>query len=75
MNKVEIIVANGEIAQYEQFLLLQQLFQKSSAAEGSESIYMWERVNKCHLPHLTEYDKFWKGNDIHGVKETVPSVV
>ena len=39
-NRVEIIVANGEIAHYEQFLLLLQWFQKSSAAEASESVYM-----------------------------------
>ena len=26
-----------------QFLLLSQCFQKSSAAEASESVYMWER--------------------------------
>ena len=46
MQKVENIVANGEIACFEQFLLLQQYFQKSSAAETTESVYMWEMVNK-----------------------------
>ena len=41
LNTVEIIVANGEIAHFdEQFLLLQQWFQKPSAAEVSESVYM-----------------------------------
>ena len=43
MNEVENIVAKGEIAHYEQFLLLQHCFQKSSAAEASESVYMSER--------------------------------
>ena len=39
--KVEHIVANGEIAHYEQFLLLPQFFQKSSAAEAWEGVFMW----------------------------------
>ena len=38
-------MAIGEIACFEQFLLLSQRFQMSSAAEASESVYMWERVN------------------------------
>ena len=41
---VENIAAKGEIASFEQFLLLPQCSQKSSAAEASESIYIWERV-------------------------------
>ena len=45
MQKVENIVANGEIACFEQFLLFPQCFQKQSAAEASESVYMRERVN------------------------------
>ena len=45
LNKVEIIVAKGEIASFEQLLLLSKCFQKSSAAEGSESAYMLEHVN------------------------------
>ena len=44
MNAVEINVAKGEMAHYEQFLLLSQLFQKSFAAEASVSVYMWKRV-------------------------------
>ena len=40
----------GEIAHYEQFLLLPQCFQKSSAVEMSESVYMWERVNPSVVP-------------------------
>ena len=43
--KVENIVAKGEIAHHEQFLLLPQCFQKSSASEAWESVYMRERVN------------------------------
>ena len=38
-------MSKGEIAQDEQYLLLPQCFQKSSAAELSESVFMWERVN------------------------------
>ena len=40
---VENIVSKGEIARIEQFLLLSQSFQMSSAAEASESVYMRER--------------------------------
>ena len=47
--KVENIVSKGEIARFEQFLLLPLCFQKPSAAEASESVYMRERVN----PYLT----------------------
>ena len=43
--KVENIVAKGEIAHFMQFLLLSQCFQKLSASEASESVYKWERVN------------------------------
>ena len=44
LKRVENIVAKGEIARFEQFLLLSRCFQKSSAAETSESVCMWERV-------------------------------
>ena len=44
--KLENIVAEGEIARFEQFLILSQCFQKSSAADASKCVYMWERVNK-----------------------------
>ena len=44
--KVENIVAKGEIARFVQFLLLSHyVFKKLSAAEASESVYMRERVN------------------------------
>ena len=42
MSRVENIVANGEIAHHEQFLLLPEWFKKSSAALASECI--WERA-------------------------------
>ena len=41
LNRVEIIVAKGEIAHDEQFLLLPQCFQRSLAAEvGSENCFL-----------------------------------
>ena len=49
MKRVEIIVANGEIAHYEQFHHLPYLFQKSSAAEASGSVYMWKGLNPFNL--------------------------
>ena len=48
MKNVENIVAKGGIACFEQFLLLSQCFQKSSAADASESVYMWERVKSFY---------------------------
>ena len=42
-------MVKGEIARFEQFLLLSQGFQKSSAAEASENIYTWKRVNDVSL--------------------------
>ena len=50
LNRVQIIMANGEIAHY---LLLPQRFQKPSAAEASESVCMRERVN----PLFPKYKK------------------
>ena len=47
VKQIENIVANGEIACFEQFLLLSQCVQKSFAAEASESVFMWERVNNA----------------------------
>ena len=38
-------MTKGEIANFEQFLLLQQCFQKLYAAQASECVYMRERVN------------------------------
>ena len=40
MQEIENILAKGEIAHHEQFHLLSQCFQKSSAAEASENIYI-----------------------------------
>ena len=39
LKEVENIVAKGEIARLEQFLLLTECFQKSSAADASGSVY------------------------------------
>ena len=44
LNRVEKILAKGEITHYEQFLLLPKCFQKLSAADASESIYIWEKI-------------------------------
>ena len=41
----------GEIAQYVQFLLLPQCFQKPSAAEASERVFMLERVHTCKVQY------------------------
>ena len=46
MNGDENLVTKVEIARYEQFLLLSRCLQKLSAADVSESVYMWERVNE-----------------------------
>ena len=53
LNRVENIVSKGEIARFEQFLLLSQSFQKSTAKEASASVYMWERVTSHKLIHRT----------------------
>ena len=44
-------MAKGEIACFEQFLLLSQCFQNPSAAEASESVCMRERVNRNKGQH------------------------
>ena len=44
LNKVDNIVAKGETDNFEQFILLPQCFQKSSALEVHISVCMWERV-------------------------------
>ena len=46
LEEVENLLAEGEMALLEQFLFLPQCFQKSTAAEKSESVCMWERVKK-----------------------------
>ena len=46
LNRIENIVANGEIAHEISFLV--QYFQKSSAAEASESVYMKDACSQ-HL--------------------------
>ena len=49
--KVENIVAKGEIACFEQFLFCHYVFNKSSAAEASESVYIKQRVNNKSIAH------------------------
>ena len=49
LKTVEDIVAKGKIARFKQVLLLSQCFQKSSAAEASESVYMRERVKEISI--------------------------
>ena len=39
LNEVEHDMEKGEIAHYEQFLLVPRCFQKSSAAEALERVY------------------------------------
>ena len=43
IEKVENVTTKGEIARFEQFLLLPQGFQRYSTTYASESVYMWER--------------------------------
>ena len=66
MQEVENIVEKGGIGHHEEFLLLSQCFQKSSASETSESVCMLERVilNFCidnfsheHSPEAAEMVK------------------
>ena len=45
LNKVENPYVKVEIAHYEQVLLLPKCFQKSSAAEALESVYLLGKVN------------------------------
>ena len=44
MTKSGNSVSKGEIARFEQFLILSLCFKKSSAAEASESVHIRERV-------------------------------
>ena len=43
-NRVENNVAKEDIAYYEQFQISPQCFQKLSATEVSDSVFMWEIV-------------------------------
>ena len=51
--KVENIVAKGEIARFEQFILLSPCFQKAVCCRGAESVYMRERVNTLEAARFT----------------------
>ena len=50
LQKVENIVAKGEIACFVQFFSCHYVFKKLSAAEASESVYMKERESNIDLP-------------------------
>ena len=50
LNSIENIVAKGEIAHCEQFLLLQQFF-NNRLLQVSETVCMWKWVNP--FPHMT----------------------
>ena len=54
LEEIEIIVAKGEIACFEQFLLLSQCFQKLS-----ESVYMRERVKAYFIKEIIVADNLW----------------
>ena len=59
LERVVDIVAKGEHAQYEQFLLkLQQSFQKSSAIEVSERASMWKSGLNPELLYRSNYTKY-----------------
>ena len=51
-------MAKEEISGFEQILLLSECFQKSSAAETSESVYMWKRVKAEYPTCMTHFDAF-----------------
>ena len=44
IEQIENMMTKGEIARFEQFLLLSQFFQKSSAIDSSKSVDMRKRV-------------------------------
>ena len=44
LNKDEKLVEKGVIDHNEHFILLSQCFQKSSTAEASEIVCLWERI-------------------------------
>ena len=61
LKKVENIDVKGEIACFEEFILLSQCFQRSSAAEASESGYMWEgHPPKTFIPQIYKYEGFFR---------------
>ena len=47
--RVENTVGKGEIAQYKQFLLFPQCFQKTCTAYMYKAGLVWKRVTFCHL--------------------------
>ena len=49
LKRIQNIVTKGEIAHHKQLFILAQCFQKSSAADASESVCIMERVNMMLL--------------------------
>ena len=47
LEKVKNIVAKGDIAYYQQYLLLSQCFQKLSATYLSKCVCKWDRAKEC----------------------------
>ena len=59
LNRVENILAKGEIALIlSNFFFCHNVFGKSSAAEASESVFMWERVKKEIVLALSNFVLF-----------------
>ena len=58
--RVENTVGKGEIAQYKQFLLFPQCFQKVCFLEASKGIILWEWVKefKMYLVLILKFQKF-----------------
>ena len=63
LNRVENIVAKGEIVHYERFLLLSQCFQGSPIGEAPVSVCMWERLNLKET-NLTRLENIVRKGDI-----------
>ena len=63
-------MANGEIAQHDQFPHLPQCFQKSSAADASDCIYKWVKgkliqtlegeTSENVLFHMANFTKYYQ---------------
>ena len=51
LNKVENIVAKGEIADHEQFHLWPQCFQNSFAANASKCVCMWKWLKQRNIQY------------------------
>ena len=50
-------MGKGEIARYEQFLLIPQCFQQAYFPEASKGVIEWEWINKIFLGKKIFWDK------------------